>query len=208
MKYKHIIFDIDGTLLDTEYAVLHSLQDTIIQYSHRKISLDELNFALGIPGDVALKNIGIADVIGANEFWNYKMQEYRQHTTLFRGICEMLDVLHNKGVVLGVVTSKTRKEYETDFVPYGICDYFNTIICADDVVNPKPAPDPLFAYLNINKILAKETIYIGDTIYDSLCANQAGIDFGLALWGCHNQQGIECKYKFAPPNVKTAKYGK
>ena len=59
MKYKHLIFDIDGTLLDTEYAVLHSLQDTIIQYSHRKISLDELNFALGIPGDVALKKMGL-----------------------------------------------------------------------------------------------------------------------------------------------------
>lgn len=39
MKYKHIIFDIDGMLLDTEYAVLHSLQDTIIQYLHRKNSL-------------------------------------------------------------------------------------------------------------------------------------------------------------------------
>lgn len=208
MKYKHLIFDIDGTLLDTEYAVLHSLQDTIMQYSHKKIPLDELNFALGIPSDVALKNIGITDVIGANEFWNYKMQEYQQYTTLFCGIHEMLEILYKKGVVLGIVTSKTRNEFETDFIPYGISDYFNTIICADDVVNPKPAPDPLLAYLNINKILAKEAIYIGDTIYDSLCANQAGVDFGLALWGCHNQQGIECKYKFENPNIITAKHGK
>lgn len=50
MKYKYIAFDIDGTLLDTEYAVLHSLQETILTLSQREILLEELVFALGITG--------------------------------------------------------------------------------------------------------------------------------------------------------------
>ena len=50
MKYKHIVFDIDGTLIDTEYAVLHSLQETIKELSGRKIPCSELRFALGITG--------------------------------------------------------------------------------------------------------------------------------------------------------------
>lgn len=50
MKYKHIVFDIDGTLIDTEYAVLHSLQETIRVLSGREIPCSELKFALGITG--------------------------------------------------------------------------------------------------------------------------------------------------------------
>lgn len=46
MKYKHIVFDIDGTLIDTEYAVLHSLQETIRALSGREIPCSELKFAL------------------------------------------------------------------------------------------------------------------------------------------------------------------
>ena len=57
MKYKHIVFDIDGTLIDTEYAVLHSLQETIRALSGREIPCSELKFALGITGIDALKKL-------------------------------------------------------------------------------------------------------------------------------------------------------
>ena len=61
MKYKHIVFDIDGTLIDTEYAVLHSLQETIKGLSGREIPCSELRFALGITGTDALKKLAIKD---------------------------------------------------------------------------------------------------------------------------------------------------
>lgn len=57
MKYKHIVFDIDGTLIDTEYAVLHSLQETIKELSGRKIPCSELRFALGITGTDACNGV-------------------------------------------------------------------------------------------------------------------------------------------------------
>ena len=62
MKYKHIVFDIDGTLIDTEYAVLHSLQETIRVLSGREIPCAELIFALGITGIDALKKLEIKDI--------------------------------------------------------------------------------------------------------------------------------------------------
>lgn len=60
MKYEHIVFDIDGTLIDTEYAVLHSLQETIMELSGEEIPVSELTFALGITGADALKILGIS----------------------------------------------------------------------------------------------------------------------------------------------------
>ncbi|MBQ4532747.1 MULTISPECIES: HAD family hydrolase [Bacteroidaceae] len=207
MKYKHIIFDVDGTLLDTEFAVLHSLQDTVMQYSHISIPIDKLCFALGIPGKVALERLGIEDTIGANEYWNEMMQKYHKSIGLFDGINDTLSALRDKGYRLGIITSKTKSEFEMDFVPHGISHYFDSIICVDDSPKPKPYPDPILTYLNRNQILASEAIYIGDTEYDSLCAHSAGVDFGLALWGCRNSAGINSEYRFNTPNEIVIEYG-
>lgn len=208
MKYSHIIFDIDGTLLDTEFAVLHSLQDTIMQYLNRRIPIEELTFALGIPGEVALVHLGITDVKGANKYWNEMMAQYQQHICLFDGISNMLDILYDKGYKIGIITSKTRKEYETDFVPHGISHYFETVICVEDSSRPKPSPDPLLTYLERNHLSADNVIYIGDTEYDSNCAHSAGVDFGLALWGCKDANKIESEYQFETPDKIATEYGK
>lgn len=108
---------------------------------------------------------------------------------------------------LGIITSKTKSEFEMDFVPHGISHYFDSIICVDDSPKPKPYPDPILTYLNRNQILASEAIYIGDTEYDSLCAHSAGVDFGLALWGCRNSAGINSEYRFNTPNEIVIEYG-
>lgn len=75
MKYKHIVFDIDGTLIDTEYAVLHSLQETIKGLSEREIPCSELRFALGITGTDALKKLEIKDTSYAIELWDKNMPQ-------------------------------------------------------------------------------------------------------------------------------------
>lgn len=62
MKYKHVIFDVDGTLLDSEFAVLSAWRDTLEELQNKVYSEDELLFTLGIPGEVTLARLGVADV--------------------------------------------------------------------------------------------------------------------------------------------------
>ena len=52
MKYKHFVFDVDGTLLDSGYAVLRAWQDTLLEIQHRAYETSELTFVLGIPGSL------------------------------------------------------------------------------------------------------------------------------------------------------------
>ena len=114
MKYKHIVFDIDGTLIDTEYAVLHSLQETIKGLSGREIPCSELRFALGITGTDALKKLEIKDTSYAIELWDKNMRNYTNTIKVFDGIIELLKNLLSLDYKMGFVTSKTREEFTHD----------------------------------------------------------------------------------------------
>lgn len=200
MKYKHIVFDIDGTLLDTEYAVLHSLQETIMAMSGREIPCSELKFALGITGTDALKKLEIKDISHTIKLWDKNMCKYADTIKVFDGITELLKNLLNLDYEMGIVTSKTREEFVHDFCQFGINHYFKTIICADDTQEHKPNAAPLLKYMELSKADHGEVLYIGDSKYDSKCAENAGIDFALAVWGSHNKH-IRADYFLERPAV-------
>ena len=183
-KYRHIVFDIDGTLPDTESAILQSLQDTVAEMLQKDMAKEDLKFALGIPGEVALHRLGISDTRTANRKWNEHLLKYKSGIRLFEGIPALLASLKAGGYSLGIVTSKNRNEYNEDFASvFDAAHYFDRVICVEDAPFPKPDPAPLVTYLSLSKISAGEALYVGDTAYDSLCANGANVDFGIALWG-------------------------
>jgi HAD superfamily hydrolase (TIGR01549 family) len=197
--YNTIIYDVDGTLIDTEIAVLSSLQKVLKTDYDRVVPLEELYFVLGIPGSDSLPQLGIRDVDKANKRWNYFLKDFFHTIQVFSGIKDLLEASKNKNIIQGIVTSKTTEELINDFVPFGLSCYLTHTVCADDTERHKPNPEPILKFLEISGADPKKSIYIGDTVYDYECARDAGIDFGLALWGCKNHQNIQAKYKFERP---------
>lgn len=196
--YKHIVFDVDGTLIDTEFAVLHSLQDTLKDVFGLNIALKELEFALGITGEKALEQIKVTDIHNVLDMWNKKLKLYKDKVVVFEGIKELLEVLTQRGYRLGIVTSKTKQEYKVEVTSFGLDKYFDIIICADDTSSHKPNPEPLLKYIELSQATLKETIYIGDSVYDKECADSANVDFAFAKWG-NKRQNIEAKYILDSP---------
>ncbi len=194
-----VIFDVDGTLIDTEFTVKKSLQKLLQERTGKNYSWEELDFILGIPGHITLARFGISDVEQAGRQWNEYMVEFKNRVKVYDGIEETLQQLKAAQITVGLVTSKTRTELNDDFVHFGLMPYFDFYINASDTERHKPFPDPLLKFLEISGITAEQAIYVGDTLYDQQAAAAANIRFGLALWGTKTPDNIEAWQKFAQP---------
>lgn len=194
-----IIFDVDGTLIDTEFMVKKALQKLLLEEIGQEPSWTDLDFILGIPGHTTLSKFGIVDTVRASRKWNEYMIEFKHYVNVYAGIEETLELLKSHQITTGLVTSKTQTELNTDFIPFGLMAYFDFYVSASDTQRHKPFPDPLFKFLEISGLKADLTIYIGDTIYDQQAANAAGIPFALALWGTKTPDTIPAKFKLETP---------
>ncbi len=199
MNITQIIFDIDGTLLDTEDAVLLSLKDVVEEDKNQQADIDTLRFALGIPGPDALHQLGFDDPVYYNSRWEEKFKNYYDRIRVFDGIQPTLIKLKKQQYQLGIITSKNKKEFQTDFVPFGLADYFSTVICAEDTCMHKPFSEPMDKFLQLSKATPEGAVYVGDTPYDLQCAKGAGVRFALALWGCKTPGGIAADYFLEKP---------
>lgn len=197
--YKCIIFDIDGTMLNTEKVILCSLQRLLESEKNMVYKEEDLFFVLGIPGHETLRRLNVSDPERSLDKWNGLIKRYASNIHLYPDIKKTVTCLNKSGIKAGIVTSKTRKEYNIDFVPFGLSEYFQYVVCADDTIRHKPLPDPLLKCIELAKVAPGEALYIGDTIYDSECAKAAGVDFALALWGAKNNS-VAATYKLSNPD--------
>lgn len=187
MKYRQIVFDVDGTLVDNEEAILRSLQDVMLEVKGEKIPFEELTFCLGIPGEDALERLQVESIPQVMERWVELLAQYGDQVSLYEGIEELLSRLSGEGYGLGIVSSRTREMLEEDACIKRIRAYFSVTVCADDSVGHKPTADPLLKYMELSGAGKEEILYIGDSVHDSQCAENAGVDFGLAVWGSHKE---------------------
>lgn len=185
-----LIFDIDGTILNNEEAVLQSLQQ-ILKEEGKEYPTDALRFVLGIPGIEALEKLEIDDVERVHLKWCEVELDYSKEVKVFPDLENVLLKIAERPIRTGIVTSKTRQELIDGFVPFGLNSIFEEIICATDTEHHKPHPEPLLTCLERLQVKQSEAIYIGDSIYDLQCAKSAGVKFALALWGSKTTKGYE-----------------
>lgn len=195
-----IIFDVDGTILDTEQAILQSLQRTLREETQKDYPFEALRFALGIPGKDALQRLNVDDIEAVHQKWSAAVLDFSHEVAVFESLEEVIQHLATKPLQLGIVTSKTAQEVVDEFEPFGLSEYFQHIVSASDTEKHKPHPEPLLKCLDALQVAPEEAIYIGDSIYDFQCAKQAGAKFALAHWGAKSTIGFEeADYVFYEP---------
>lgn len=194
MKYfDYIVFDVDGTLADTEESVLSSLGQIIQEETGKTLPRHELEFALGIPGKNALEKLGIYSQATLDR-WCQVAASFKSTISVFPGLHEVIATLSDNGCKLGIVSSRARNEYAEEIAPLGFDKYFEHNILVEDTTEHKPAPAPMLEYLRRTGANPGNVVYVGDTVYDEQCATSAGVSFARAAFGitprhpkCHLQ---------------------
>ncbi len=201
MKYSCVVFDIDGTLLDTEQVDQSALQTVLLQRTGKRYELPDLKFSWGIPGLDAAAQLNISDREEFLREWEAEIERHIDSVHPFPGVAAMLERLRAMGLRLGIATSKNRREFLRDFPSSGLLDYFEPelIVTADDTIRHKPDPAPLLEVLKRAGVPPERALYLGDTGYDSRCAAGAGVEFGLAVWGAGSLRHIRAACYFATP---------
>ncbi|MDT3497553.1 HAD family hydrolase [Bacillus toyonensis] len=186
-----LVFDVDGTILDTEKAILKSLQKVLKEELKVDYELQDLRFALGIPGKETLKKLNVQNIDVVHPKWCESVLDFSHEVSVFEELEAVIKELSLSKLKLGIVTSKTKQELIDEFEPFGLSGHFKHIICACDTDKHKPHPEPLLTCLKQLDVPSNETVYIGDSIYDLQCAKSANVKFALALWGSKTKEGFE-----------------
>jgi len=200
--YKHFIFDVDGTLIDTEKTAVLSLKQTILELLGKDMPYDEVRKYYGCASASVGPALGATDIKLFAETWEIHFQELMYMTKPFDGVVEMLKTLKEAGVKVGFVTSRNAFECSYDPNLKLMMPYFDYTVSADDSVRHKPDPDPMLAYIRKasealgEAVDPKDCIYIGDTAFDYGCGHGAGCDFGLMDWYGRGRQDVPAEYYF------------
>ena len=138
-KYRHIVFDVDGTLIDTRDCILYSLQEMLMTVKGERYEIEDLKFVLANTSvkKYASSRGGREKIPGAVEMWVANEEKNIDMIRIFDGIEELLEKLEKKRSTLGVVTSRTREELELVLDQLPIRKYFSICICADDTKEHK-----------------------------------------------------------------------
>lgn len=182
MRYKYVIFDIDGTLIDSSRAIELGLRAMAREVLGRPLTDEEAARGMGLPAPQALEAMGMAGSDQNVRLWLDRMFEHWDSVSLFDGVVPMLDALGERGCTLALVTADTAYEMSHGFARFGLMDRFAAVVTADDTQGCKPDPEPLEKCLSLLGARPEEALYVGDGLGDVRCAEAAGVDFALACW--------------------------
>lgn len=180
-----ILFDLDGTLIDSTEAILESFHHSFDVHKYPKQKDEEIKALIGYPLDIMYENLGVDKELICDFVATYK-EHYRdistQKTTLLKNAREAV-LLAKEFAVLGIVTTKTGRYSRVLMEHFGLMEHFDVLIGREDVENPKPHEEPILKALEKLDTQNREIWMIGDTKLDLIAAKNANVNSIAVLSG-------------------------
>ncbi|MFC3121660.1 HAD-IA family hydrolase [Agaribacter flavus] len=189
IKYSHIIFDWDGTLMDSSAKIVSCMKQAAIKSNLDVPSDKAIQNIIGISLIPAIQQLFDVDIKAANTIaGHYKESFIRSDSIpcpLFEEVYDTLAELQDD-FVLGVATGKARKGLERAWENSSSALFFDASRCADEAKS-KPSPDMLLQLLDVWQVKADKVLMVGDTVYDMQMAEAIGMHRLAVSYGVHDK---------------------
>jgi pyrophosphatase PpaX len=185
-RHYAVLFDLDGTLIDSIGLLLRSVRHTFEGREDRAPTEEEWIAGIGTPLAEQLRPFVESDEDAEELVTRYRIYQRTHHdrmTTAYDGVLDTLEQLYNWGHPMGVVTSKSNEMMARGLKHTGIDVYMKTMIGCDSCSLHKPDPFPVRLALEELGYEAHEAVFVGDSPHDMASGNAAGVTTIAALWG-------------------------
>lgn len=190
--FRLVVFDWDGTLMDSETQIVSCLHAAIRDLKLPSMDDDTVKNVIGLGLTEAIDTL----VPGRDAVFHQQFVEYYRHywfksegSLLFDGVTELLDEMKQAGYLLAVATGKARRGLDRVLDETGLKEHFDATRCADEAPS-KPHPGMLQELLEELAVLPSDTVMVGDTEYDMEMATRAGVHKLAVSTGVHSRERL------------------
>jgi pyrophosphatase PpaX len=189
-----VLFDLDGTLIDSLRLILDSYHHTLAQHGLPARTDAEWLRGVGTPLTVQLAEwrdeLGTIEALIAT-YREYNLKHHDRMVTVYPGVVDAVRELKAAGIQTGLVTSKNRQGALRGLKLVGLEALMDVLVCADEVTNPKPHPEPVEKAVALLGAEPDTTLYVGDSVHDMHSGRAAGVLTAAALWGPFGRHELE-----------------
>ncbi len=192
MRYESILFDLDGTLLNTNELILHTFNYTLQEILGITVPKEQIYATFGRPLREIMAEFDAerADLL-LTTYRAYNAQIHDEYVTLFDQVEETLAKLKDLGLKLSVVTSKKGDIAHHGLAHFDLEHYFDAFVGPEDTPGHKPDPAPAQEALKRLHCPPETSIMVGDSPYDILCGQRAGCQTAAVRYSVHAAQKLE-----------------
>ncbi len=173
---KAVLFDFDGTLINTNDLIFESYRVAFKKVLNREISMDEILSLYGKPLYSSLEVYGSAREDLYNTYREFNAKHHDQMVNPFEGVYDGVKHIKDMGMLTGIVTSKRLHMVERGLNILNMSDMFDVIITPDDTQKTKPDPEPILKGCEKLDVLPENTVYVGDSVFDLEAGRRANTE--------------------------------
>ena len=203
---KAVLFDFDGTIMDTNEVIINSWQHTFRNLTGKEADVNMLLGTFGEPLEISIDKMlpEFSRDDAMRIYREYQYCNFKGLISLFPGVVEVLRELKGKDIKTAIVTSRLRRTTMEGIEKFDLHDFFDTVVTMEDTKKHKPDAEPAFEALRRLDIEAEKAIMVGDSKFDIMCARNAGVKSVLVDWSVAAQaeSGIENKADFKIRSLK------